>query len=644
MADVRTGIKLTPWPSPQDYNEAIQNLVENTQDAQLKSGAVHTSALGLPRSVTGAFASVYRVGCGGTDVAVRCFLRDISDQEARYKLISEFVQNDSLPYTVAFDFMVKGIRVGAAWYPALKMDWVDGTNLDLFIERHLESAEKLAHVASLFKQMCADLRDAGIAHGDLQHGNIIVCGDELRLVDYDGMYVPAMQGMQANELGHRNFQHPLRTEKEFGPHLDNFSSWVIYTSLRAVALDPTLWELLGGGDDCLLFRRDDFVEPEHSYSFAVLEHHPNEEIRKLAKFLRWQCHNAVRDVPALTDEMLTPPSFIGELTSAITKTRTAPRTFAQAPAAPAAAQQKSLPEWIHADRAVSAVIAARQRPKAPPVRVQPGASALDLKQQIPRLAVRARSDVDFFTAAQHRVLVENAEAVPTENFSCREILGLDNRKFYMASYSFRTPRSRRLVEFARPISRGDFQLLQGLNQATVLCDPLDPAQHAIYEAMAYRAVKPIIPTGIEDKLRASRRVAKFRDESGAHPLLISLVLALPMLCSMGAGIAVGPWLTCLLAGIWATVFFGIWYNPTRDSMLVERGIPARAVVQNVGIRGNGDRAVEYSFMSIRGNINSSVVIHAHEGVVQKGDVLTVLYDLNKPENNVLYKFAQHFAE
>ncbi|QLQ08322.1 MAG: hypothetical protein HZY76_21580 [Anaerolineae bacterium] len=53
-----------------------------------------------------------------------------------------------------------------------------------------------------------NLQTHGIAHGDLQHGNVLVAADELRLIDYDGMYVPPLSGRESHEIGHRNYQHP----------------------------------------------------------------------------------------------------------------------------------------------------------------------------------------------------------------------------------------------------------------------------------------------------------------------------------------------------------------------------------------------------------------------------------------------------
>src|SRR5436305_8445438 len=116
----------------------------------------------------------------------------------------------------------------------------------------------MAYLAIRFAELVGELRAAGIAHGDLQHGNILVApGGDLRLTDYDGMYVPALSGLESNELGHRNYQHPGRRRSEFGPHLDDFSSWVIYASLTALSIDPVLWGRLDGGDECLLIRSRD---------------------------------------------------------------------------------------------------------------------------------------------------------------------------------------------------------------------------------------------------------------------------------------------------------------------------------------------------------------------------------------------------
>ena len=299
MHDLKTELKLKWWPSLQDYNEAIQIPQASLQDLELKKGLPYATALGLPRPITGAFASVYRMHCADGDYALRLFLRNIQDQAERYALISHFVQHDSLPYTVTFDFLIQGIRTRGDWFPALKMEWVEGTPFEEYVVENLKDPVVLGELNKSFVQMMSEMRFAGIAHGDLQHGNIIMCGNELRLVDYDGMFVPAMKNFMASEIGHPNYQHPKRAAHHFGPYLDNFSAWIIYASVRALQLDPSLLNQLGGGDDCLLFRRSDFLNPLQSPAFAAFEKHENNELRALGGFVRAQLDKDPETIPYL---------------------------------------------------------------------------------------------------------------------------------------------------------------------------------------------------------------------------------------------------------------------------------------------------------------------------------------------------------
>jgi len=287
------------WPTPQDYNEAIQNPSTAFADSELRDGSPELTGLGLPRAITGGFASVYKVQCRMRTWAVRCFLRQFHDHEHRYAAISEHLTRVRPAYTVGFTFLRDGIRVRGQWYPILKMEWVQGEPLNCFIERHLGNRSSLLDLAKCWFEMVTALRQASIAHGDLQHGNVLVVDGQLRLIDYDGMYVPALLGQSSHEVGHRNYQHPLRTESDFGPYLDNFSAWVVFVSLISLANDPGLWRQFRCGDECLLFRRRDFEKPEASDVLRALERHPNQEIRSVAAVFRRLLNFDPRDVPSL---------------------------------------------------------------------------------------------------------------------------------------------------------------------------------------------------------------------------------------------------------------------------------------------------------------------------------------------------------
>jgi len=294
------------WPTPQDYNETVQNPHICFEDSDLRTGKVEITPIGLPRAASGTFASVYKVKSPGRAWAVRCFLSNRTDQEERYKHISEFVLFDKLDCTVAFHYLPKGIKVGTTWYPIVKMPWIEGPTLENYLFSIYRDKEKLSALTRDFYNLTVQLENAGIAHGDLQHGNIIVSPDGLRLVDYDAFFVPKLLGKRNLEYGHPNYQHPLRDDFHFDVSVDNFSSWLIHLSLTALMHDPALFTEFGGGDDCILFKRADLIEPESSELFMKLDSHRSSEVRNLSQRLKgmlWVLPHLVPPLDASEEEL-----------------------------------------------------------------------------------------------------------------------------------------------------------------------------------------------------------------------------------------------------------------------------------------------------------------------------------------------------
>lgn len=268
------------WPNPLDYDEAVQFAEVSFNDPELQKGEVELTPLGLPRVASGNFASVYRMDCGLKSYAVKCFLRNVSGQSRRYSMISDFTSTSRVEHMVYFEYQKQGIKIEGDWFPIVKMDWVDGLGLDQFIRKNWTNKAQISRVISQFETLMLDLKDRRIAHCDLQHGNILVKNDSMRLVDYDGMFVPAMAGEPSSELGHSNYQHRDRSERDFGPSTDNFSAWIIYFSLLFLKLDPSLWQRFEGGEDCLLFRKSDYNNPASSRLLAELANHAVPEIKE----------------------------------------------------------------------------------------------------------------------------------------------------------------------------------------------------------------------------------------------------------------------------------------------------------------------------------------------------------------------------
>lgn len=287
------------WPTLTDFSEAIQNPQLCFRGTDLEAGTVATNQRGLPLLFSGAFACVYSVSVGSEQFAVRCFTREVKDQQTRYNQLSDYLTNVVSPSFVSFEYLEHGISVKGTSYPVVKMEWVEGDLLSDFVRYHLDDPVALDRIAAQWRgTTVSNLRGLHIAHNDLQHGNVMVQGDgNIRLVDYDGMFLPQFRGEGSPELGHKNYQHPERSSHDYDSYVDNFPSLVIYLSIRAIASDSTLWSF--HNDDNLIFTRNDYTDPESSEIFDRLKNSPDPDVAQLTKYLEECCALPVGRVPDL---------------------------------------------------------------------------------------------------------------------------------------------------------------------------------------------------------------------------------------------------------------------------------------------------------------------------------------------------------
>lgn len=250
-------------PRGDEYNLAIQNPRTSFSDTVLQACQVETTPLGLPKPYSGGFTTTYKLVNNHSSWAVRCFTREISDLQKRYQSIGNFISSNNSDLLVEANFLQKGIKINGVFHPIIKMKWIDGEPLSNYLSKVYNQKSTIERLIKEFINLINRLESYGIAHGDLQHGNIIVKNDKLFLIDYDGMYLPDISSLQVNELGHPNFQHPKRTARDYNNSIDRFSSIVIYTALKAISVAPSLWKKYDNGDN-ILFRGQDFANPSNS--------------------------------------------------------------------------------------------------------------------------------------------------------------------------------------------------------------------------------------------------------------------------------------------------------------------------------------------------------------------------------------------
>ena len=263
------------WPDAVAYREAIQNPQAALAPPELRRGAVSQDRRGLPLAYSGRFAVVFRVsGTEGRQWALRCFTsapqEEVIARTDRYRLIAAHVSQLGDAF-VPFRYFAQGIQVSGTWYPIVAMRWASGETLGKFTDRNINNPDALRTLAGTLSALLKRLEDAGIAHGDWQHDNLLVSEDgaHVTLVDYDGMFVPEFEGFVAEEIGHPNYQHPLRTPVLFGAQMDRFACLVMQAALLALAHTPGLWARFSDGES-LLFKKADFVDPSLSPVFRAL--------------------------------------------------------------------------------------------------------------------------------------------------------------------------------------------------------------------------------------------------------------------------------------------------------------------------------------------------------------------------------------
>ena len=287
-----------PLPRGDEYNQAVQSPRLCFSDSILQNCHVETTPLGLPKPYSGGFTTTYRLLNSNNSWAVRCFTREISDLQRRYQAIGAFLNTNVCSILVEAKYVSNGIRVNGTFHPIIKMKWLDGETLNIFIGKNYNNKNVIQQLLIEFQNLVNTLGSFGIAHGDLQHGNIIVKNNKQYLIDYDGMYFPELASLKVNELGHPNFQHPRRTTNDYNKDIDRFAAIVIYTALKAITVAPSLWTKYDNGDN-ILFKGKDFTDPQNSPLFRDLIGYT--ELSKLANNLLAICTKDFGDIPVLND-------------------------------------------------------------------------------------------------------------------------------------------------------------------------------------------------------------------------------------------------------------------------------------------------------------------------------------------------------
>ncbi|MEO0947133.1 MAG: hypothetical protein AAFY11_03135 [Cyanobacteria bacterium J06641_5] len=284
------------YPSRSEYYSAIRNprfafrkkdpvtRIERDLDPELAAGQViervRPNGMREAWSASGGFAIAFKYATPSQKLwAVRCFYRSGFEATQHYRKVTTNLEKNPAyrAHFVGCQYIEEGIRVLGSCYPVVKMEWVEGSNLKRFIKQNLDFSDRLQKLASRWQDLAKNLQQGKLAHGDLQHGNILVVERrndlELKLIDYDSLYFERDgNSIEDRVKGLPDYQHPLRESlKKQCLEIDFFPQLVIYTSILALAAKPQLWDSYNlEATEGLLFSKADFQYPDRAPVFETL--------------------------------------------------------------------------------------------------------------------------------------------------------------------------------------------------------------------------------------------------------------------------------------------------------------------------------------------------------------------------------------
>lgn len=263
------------YPLISEYLAAIREAKDNLD--KLSHLMPVLDKYGEPYRSSGAFAVVFKMKDEqtGKSYALKCFTEEQEGRAEAYRKIAEELEFVDSPYITSVKYIEKELFVDSNCedeeFPVLLMDWIEGETMETYIADNYTDNYAMSMLCYRFCKMAAWLRSQSFAHGDIKPDNIMVRPDgTLTLVDYDGMFVPAMKGQKSPTIGTKDFSHPLRTVDDFDETIDDFALASIALSLKAISLNPSLLKSYGASDR-LLFSAADFLDLSTSNTFTALQ-------------------------------------------------------------------------------------------------------------------------------------------------------------------------------------------------------------------------------------------------------------------------------------------------------------------------------------------------------------------------------------
>ncbi|MGZ3844487.1 MAG: hypothetical protein ACXVBH_00430 [Flavisolibacter sp.] len=298
-------------PSAEEYIEIVRK-----KDARSLAGLYNyqfvSTATGDPWYHKSRRAIVFKADYSSLSYAIRFFLDDDEELFRRYHEVQRYLDILAVSWKTPLEFM------DDEYFPAIKMEWVDGYSLAEYIDLIISQPLLINQLQSKLVSLYQSLEQNTIAHGNLNLNNIRLArggkDHTIKLIDYDSMFIPAFREKDSLSAGTSSFQHPMRLSSDFDEKIDRFSIWVFLTALEAFKIDASLWTKAEhyGYDKSkqVLFNYRDLAMPQQSRAFQICRKYNNEALNFYAEKLTSFCTSKTLESIEVPHLYLSRPTII----------------------------------------------------------------------------------------------------------------------------------------------------------------------------------------------------------------------------------------------------------------------------------------------------------------------------------------------
>lgn len=302
----------------------------------LGGGSITMAGADQPFRIVGHEAVIYRLENAAPGyIALRCFLNDKLDNAvlARYQRLSKdstlrrLRASEHSPLVQFVHLFPDGLLLPgpdfrSASEPVIAMEWIEGPTLIEAVDRAARQREhRVLHaLANSWLRAVVANREVEFSHGALTGQNVMVDLDRGPVfVDYDTAWWPGAVSV-SKQKPPASYAHP-RGSASAPERRDDFAALLIYVSLRALAIDPSLRDEFGDPpariDGALLFGTADLATPNKSELFERLRRLDDDEFQALLGILWEACRSPVDAVPPIDDVWQAAHAVVTEIRSPV---------------------------------------------------------------------------------------------------------------------------------------------------------------------------------------------------------------------------------------------------------------------------------------------------------------------------------------